>query len=309
MRFSAITKKIIFLSALLLLIQGCQDSTVENTASNKGQNSPKTIEIASLDELMSLFDRLNYNRKSWQEGSREVPRLIFDNVHEGWKETSNIIPVQQKKAIFFRLMAPLILMSNENILATREQIEEASLNSPQLLKLAAKYKVISSVENEFEESHRQRLLKRVDTLPPSLVLAQAAEESGWGTSRFAIEGNSFFGQWDFSGNGMVPAKQRKELGNYGLARFEYPLDSVKGYMLNINSHPAYEKLRELRAKLHASHQPVTGLVLAGTLDKYSERGQAYIEGLREMIRYNGLDQVDDAYLSDKQILRLVRAGE
>jgi len=144
-------------------------------------------------------------------------------------------------------------------------------------------------------------------MPPSLALAQAAEESGWATSRFTEEGNAFFGQWDFSGKGITPKQQRKELGNYGLARFSSPLASVEGYMLNINITGAYKKLRVLRAKLRNENKAITGLELAGTLDKYSERGQAYIDGLRSMIRYNKLEGVDDAYLSDTILIKLVSA--
>lgn len=146
-------------------------------------------------------------------------------------------------------------------------------------------------------------------MPPSLVLAQAAEESGWATSRFTVEGNAFFGQWDFSGNGMIPKQQRKELGNYGLARFDTPQASVEGYMLNINTNAAYIKLRELRRDLRADSQAITGLELANTLDKYSERGQAYIDGIQQMIRYNKLDQVDAAYLSDNATLHLITSNQ
>lgn len=146
-------------------------------------------------------------------------------------------------------------------------------------------------------------------MPPSLVLAQGAEESGWATSRFTLEGNAFFGQWDFSGNGMVPQRQRKELGNYGIARFDSPLDSVRGYLINLNTNNAYQSLREYRAVLRLDNQPITGLALATTLDKYSERGQAYIDGIQSMIRFNKLENVDEAYLSDDAPLRLIPAGQ
>ncbi|EGM71558.1 glucosaminidase domain-containing protein [Shewanella sp. HN-41] len=77
-------------------------------------------------------------------------------------------------------------------------------------------------------------------MSPSLVLAQAAEESGWATSRFTVEGNAYFGQWDFSGKGMKPRQQRKALGNYGVAQFDTPLESVEGYLLNLNTSNAYQ---------------------------------------------------------------------
>ena len=107
---------------------------------------------------------------------------------------------------------------------------------------------------------------------------------------------------------MVPKQQRKELGNYGLARFNSPLASVEGYMLNINTTSAYQKLRVLRAKLRKNNQPISGLTLATTLDKYSERGQAYIDSISSMIRYNKLEQVDACYLSDNVTIKLT-SGE
>jgi len=305
-----VIRYLLFATVCLFCLCGCQDVA-------QGENSPgasfhnvstqpaETVEIGSLDDLMELFEQLNYTTKSWDAGSREVPRLVFDNVDERWKKTSTEIPVALKKQLFFRLMAPLVLIANEQITATRHLIENSRLDDPQLKAVAVHYKIIPDVEKPLKEKHRQALLLRVDILPPSLVLAQAAEESGWGSSRFTIEGNSFFGQWDFSGNGMVPSRQRKELGNYGLARFESPLASVEGYLLNINTHHAYAKLRKLRASIRAKNKPVTGHELAGTLDKYSERGQDYIDSLRKLIRYNSLGSVDEAYLSDGQVIRLV----
>ena len=276
-----------------------------NVSDKRPTKAPKDVRINSLDELMELFNSLNYNTKSWQEGNREVPRLTFESVSERWQTTSNQIPVQQKKMVFFRLLAPLILVANENILLERRLIESAPLDDVVLQKIALKYKITKDAETPLTEQQRQTLLEEVDIMPPSLVLAQAAEESGWATSRFTVEGNAFFGQWDFSGKGMIPKQQRKELGNYGLARFDTPLASVEGYMLNLNTNNAYKKLRELRANLRAENKPITGLELAGTLDKYSERGQAYIDGIRQMISYNKLDQVDEAYLSDAAPLHLI----
>ncbi|MCL1056872.1 glucosaminidase domain-containing protein [Shewanella gelidimarina] len=280
-----------------------------NVSDARPTKAPKEIKINSLDELSSLFDSLNYNTQSWIDGNREVPRLTFESVSERWQETSNNIPVQQKKMVFFRLIAPLILVANENILLERRLIESAPLDDIVLLNIAAKYRIITRLDQTITEQQRQMLLEEIDILPPSLVLAQAAEESGWATSRFTVEGNAFFGQWDFSGNGMIPKQQRKELGNYGLARFDTPLASVEGYMLNLNTNNAYKKLRSLRASLRASNAAITGIELAGTLDKYSERGQAYIDGIRQMIRYNKLDQVDEAYLSDAAPLHLLSSAK
>ncbi|MDO6639303.1 glucosaminidase domain-containing protein [Shewanella sp. 5_MG-2023] len=285
------------------------DAANNKLTTKKPQTKASTeIILNSLDQLIELFDSLNYNKQSWDAGVREVPRLTFDSVSENWQKTSNEIPVQVKKMVFFRLMAPLILLSNENIILERKWVKQAELTDNKLIDIATKYKVIPDKQTPLTQDLRKQLLKRVDIMPPSLVLAQAAEESGWATSRFTVEGNAFFGQWDFSGNGMAPKKQRTELGNYGLARFNTPQASVEGYMLNINTHAAYLKLRQMRQQLRYEKKPITGLKLVTTLDKYSERGQAYIDSIQQMIRYNKLDQVDAAYLSDGAPIHLISAN-
>ena len=276
-------------------------------ASDSIQTEIKTYEIESLDTLIEIFTKYNYTSRAWKAGHREVPRFMFEEVGENWKKTSKYLPVKLKKEVFFRLMAPLVLISNENILKEREVVKTAAISSQALILLAQKYNVIDSDATSMTEVERIKLLNRVDIMPPSLALAQAAEESGWATSRFTEQGNAFFGQWDFSGNGMVPKQQRKELGNYGIRRFDSPLASVEGYMLNINVSRAYQKLRDVRANLRRNQEAITGLVLADTLDKYSERGQAYIDSIKTMITYNRLQEVDECYLSTNEVIRLVSA--
>ncbi len=160
-------------------------------------------------------------------------------------------------------MAPLVLISNENISNERKAVKNLPLDDQALIAIAKKYRVIEATESAIDEKKRQELLVKVDIVPPSLALAQAAEESGWATSRFTSEGNALFGQWDFSGKGMAPKQQRKELGNYGLARFISPLASVEGYMRNINTTNAYHKFRALRSKLHHENKPLTGFAVSG----------------------------------------------
>lgn len=255
------------------------------------------ITVSSVDDLEKVFDDLNYTSQSWDAGSKEVPRINLSKISPTWKETSNKIPVKKKKDIFFRLLTPLVLLSNEEISMERKRLLLEGSDSLWTKELALKYKVIKTDDEPFSKAQFEELTKRVDIIPVSLALAQGAEESGWGTSRFASKGNALFGQWDFSGNGMIPAQQRKELGNYGLARFDSPLDSVKGYMLNLNTSYAYEKLRTLRQEIRIKNKEVTGWELAKTLDKYSEKGEAYIQGLHKMMRYNKLQDKDDTYLS------------
>jgi len=295
-------KNIIFTLLTVLFLSACTENL---SNSEKLMANPTEIKITSLDDLTAVFKNLHYTPEDWDNGVKEVPRLTFESVSPKWQEISKNLPVENKKSIFLRLILPLVLVSNENVLREREIVATAKLTSSELISIALKYEVIEDEATALTNKDKQTLLKRVNIIPPSLALAQAAEESAWGTSRFALEGNAFFGQWDFSGNGIKPKQQRTELGNYGIARFDSPLGSVEGYMLNINTTSAYQSLRNLRAKQVAANKSFSGLLLAGTLIKYSERGQAYIDGLRSLIRYNKLSVTDDTFLSDNNLVHLI----
>lgn len=285
-----------------LLLTSCTDTFSNSSSSFAGQ--PTVVKIKSLDDLNALFNKLQYLEGNWNHSGQKIPRITTSGISETWVKTSSKLPAATKKSIFFRLMAPLILISNENILQLRELIKDEPLDSSKLRALAVKYRVIKDEKETLTEAHRKTLLTRVDIIPASLALAQAAEESGWATSRFALEGNAFFGQWDFSGNGMKPQQHRAQLGQYAVAQFDTPLDSVEAYMFNINTNNAYKKLRTLRNEMRINGRQITGYELAGTLDKYSERGDAYISGLRLMIRYNKLEAVDKMSLANDQFFHL-----
>ena len=148
----------------------------------------------------------------------------------------------------------------------------------------------------------------MDAIPPSLALGQTAYESGYGTSRFAVEGNALFGQWTYSGGGMKPKEHRASKGDYGVAAYDWPFDSVRSYMQNLNTHSAYQKLRDKRLSLRNQEKEVTGVALAETLDKYSERGMEYVNTLKSIIRVNGLGITDKAFLRDENITLIVGVG-
>jgi Bax protein len=265
----------------------------------------KKTKVDSIDQLTQFFDDLNYTSSNWKNRHTEVPRLYLAEIPKTWTTTSETLPVKEKKEIFFRLITPLVLMSNEAILQERQRLQKEPIDSEWIKKLALKYRVLSKEDTSLTADKLEKLKKRVDIIPPSLALAQAAEESGWGTSRFASEGNALFGQWDFSGKGMRPEEQRSELGDYGLARFDTPLDAVKGYMLNLNTTSAYTRLRGLRQDLRHKGKNIVGWELAKSLDRYSERGQAYIDGLHDMMSYNKLQPVDYASLSADPTIHLI----
>ena len=268
------------------------------------QSNVRIVETSTYTDVLKLFDEIGYTADRWQAGIREVPRIKLTRIPERWQKQSSHIPVKDKKNVFFRLTGAGILLANEKINADRKQMlykisNNKSTDDQWLIELAKKYKVIDKNISKLDKNDFAKLKKRVDIIPPSLAMAQAAEESGWGTSRFAVQGNSLFGQWDFSGNGIKPRNQRKELGNYGIAKFDEPQQSIEAYILNINTHRAYKKLRDKRADMRKNNIKPSGWELAETLDKYSERGHDYVKSLHAIMSYNKLMPADDAYLWDK----------
>lgn len=275
----------------------------------------RVIEFRSYAEIQELFAELNYTPEAWAEGVREVPRLYMTNIPSRWRSTTAAeVSVAAKKALFFRLMSPGVLKINELIEIDRERLLDLLAHRASLLPedvewlatLAQTYRMPSTVP--LTQASFDELLVRVDIIPPSLVLAQSAEESGWGTSRFADLGNALFGQWTWD-EGIAPLERREGKGNYSIARFETPLDSIRAYMLNLNTHRAYGELRALRREMRLRHERPTGWELARTLTSYSERGEAYVETLHAIMRVNGLAAVDEAYLAEMAPIMLVAVGE
>ena len=280
----------------------------------------RKVEVRSYKDMLELFEELNYTPEAWQAGIREVPRVYLPFIGDRWgPTTSKEITVENKKRLFFRGLAPLILRANELIMRDRNRLGDIksslSQNTPiaekdqkWILKLAKLYKV-NPVPDQVTESSIEELWEKVDIVPVSLALAQAAEESGWGTSRFAAEGNAVYGQWTWGKNAITPEQQRKELGNYGIASFETLQQSICAYMLNLNTHNAYASLRNKRTDLRKKGENITGYVLAGQLTKYSERGEEYVKGLRSLMEYNRLSPADDAYLSDDPPIYLIPVAD
>ena len=271
-------------------------------------------------DVLALFDRLGYTAKAWQAGIREIPRVYLADVPETWQERSTKqLSVADKKKLFFRLIAPIVLRINELILEDRTRAKELTRRLAQgqsvtpddqawLTALAVKYKVLKSTSERLDSDAFPELLLRVDVVPPSLSLAQAASESGWGTSRFAAQGNSLFGQWTW-GKGLKPAQQRSsELGDYRIAAFDSTAQAAYSYALNLNTARAYRDLRLKRADLRRQGLRISGTVLAETLLNYSERGQAYVGDLKALIRNNRLDDADDAYLRHMTVIHIVPVG-
>jgi uncharacterized FlgJ-related protein len=291
------------------------DNRVETT------RPEERFEFTSYTEVGELFEELNYTPETWAAGIREVPRVYITTIAPRWRDrVSNEVSVLEKKRIFFRSLAPLVLRSNEFILRDRARAAElrarldgggdiSSEDRQWLTELAVGYDVVKDGETTLNAAAFDELMVRVDIVPVSLALGQCAEESGWGTSRFAAEGNALFGQWSWGGEGIKPLQQREGMGDYRIAAFETPLHSVMAYMRNLNTHNAYAGLRARRAELRAKGERMSGWELAKTLDKYSERGAAYVESLHGIMQVNQLDPADDAFLGDGPTIWLIPIGE
>ncbi len=205
--------------------------------------------------------------------------------------------VKKKKIAFFEFMLPYIKKSNAEIKKTRGFLQALSANQlskqqSRLIEIAEKYRVSHKGKPLLEV--KRALLKKVDIIPPSLALAQAANESAWGTSRFARKASNFYGQWCFTkGCGLVP-NQRGTGKGHEVRKFDSAFVSVKSYIHNLNSHPAYAQLREIRYKKRQQKQRATGLELVVGLEKYSQRKHEYVKELSNMIRFNKLSRRYDS---------------
>lgn len=211
---------------------------------------------------------------------------------------SIISDILELKTLFFEFLEPLAKAANQAVLEDRDWLLELKAeldqdNQPGWIKqrsldhIAVRYSLDDKklAPGELVE----QLLLRVDTIPVSLMLVQAAAESGWGRSRFARQGNNLFGEWCYTkGCGLVPTN-RPAGDTHEVKAFDRPYDSVTSYLHTLNTHPAYKSLRQKRQALRSADRAVTGFALAGTLIFYSERRQAYVNEIKTMLRqYNQL---------------------
>ncbi|MBW2451105.1 MAG: glucosaminidase domain-containing protein [Deltaproteobacteria bacterium] len=311
------------MAGFLSFLVSCKniEQVASSTLNEELNNQIERVTFSSEAQLDQVFSELNFKPNEWLSGNRKLPRLFLTDIPLRWRDVcSKGLDTVTKKQVFFLFLSPLVLHANDQIQAKRDRIasiinrqragSSISAEDQTFLKATAMaYKVIAEDTELTSQKLQDRLLRRVDTLPPSLVLAQAAEESGWGTSRFAVEGNALFGMWTWGGDGIKPFNQRPGLGNYKIAVYETLLESVIAYMHNLNTHPAYKMLRAQRAKMRKIGAKVNGWDLAKTLTKYSERGQAYVNSLKSLIEVNRLHQVDDSYLSAGPTILLIPVGE
>lgn len=268
-------------------------------------SSPSQIVLPnSSAALLGEFEQLDYELAGVRAGKQDVPRLYLASLPS---DLTDIDAAVTRKQLFIQTMLPLILRANETVRAERSLLIDivaridaalplSDSESDWLDKLAERYGA--------EPGDIEGLMTRVDVLPPSLAIAQAAVESGWGTSRFAREGNAVFGQRVFKeGAGIIP-EERDANGTHEVRAFDSLYDSVLAYLHNLNSHWAYDEFRANRAAVRAAGQrPQAGDLLVD-LVAYSEEREKYLRILKRVIRENDLEQFDYARLDRLQLVSL-----
>ncbi len=260
------------------------------------------VTITNTTRLLALYESMDYDLQPIRQNGSPVPRIDVLAMPDDW---DSIASTDDKKRGFFQTVLPLVLLANRSIVEDRTRVEalknayadSGTLSGSDLdwlHELAARYRLDVDAD-EAPDALIKALLIRVDIVPPSMALAQAAIESGWGGSRFALEGNALFGQWTWDGEGMRPLEAGADT-THRVATFKNLLASVEAYMLNLNSQGAYGDFRRIRAAQRAQGDIPDGLTLATTLVHYSQEGAVYPAKVDSIIRGNQLAELDHAVL-------------
>ncbi len=250
----------------------------------------------STSKLTNAFQSLGYDFDRLRSGEGRVPRLFLATLPA---DMADIRESKLRKSLFFLALLPLVLQANEEILSDRRRLWQIRYRLLSGLRLKATERLWLAMISErygVKRGDVNALLERIDIIPASLALAQAAEESGWGTSRFVREGNAVYGQWTTTERkGLMPLKRDKGM-THKIKSFANLLDSVKSYARNLNTHRSYKDFRKARAQLRRRGAAIDGALLAGKLIHYSARQLAYVETIRGLIKANNLHRLDGSRL-------------
>jgi Bax protein len=281
------------------------------TLNKKDKNKKESNALDEEDLLLDIFSLNNLENDSVRLSASTIKQLFEDtgyNLNDVRKkklvkpvaltllpqEIKMIENSKKRKEFFIQIVLPLIIEENNNIKLDRKTlftiINKSNNSNPEKQWLEKKYKQYGVKSGDLST-----LKIRMDEIPVSLAIAQAAKETGWGTSRFALEGNALFGQWTWSGEGLKP-KEAKEGQSHKVMKFNILQASVRAYQRNINTHSTYKDFRKARAKLRDSNKPLDSIELSKYLNKYAETGNQYVEVLQKIIKQNKLQDFDDAKL-------------
>ena len=253
------------------------------------QEYDNTVSL-SAETASNLFDELNYDLKGVRAGQKVKPIYLTKLP----KDIKTLGDTKKKRELFIKIVLPLILSENSKITEDRKKLFKIlgkNFNTVgERVWLKRRFK-----EYKIDDRDLSKLKMRMDIIPVSIALAQAANESGWGTSRFALEGNALFGQWTWSKKGISP-KNKDPDQSHKILQFQVLKASVKAYKNNLNTHNAYKEFREVRAQLRQENKQIIGLDLIKYLKAYAAIGEKYVLIIEDIIEKNSLTDFDKADL-------------
>ena len=242
------------------------------------------------ETTLNLFDDLDYDLAGVRAGQKVKPIYLMKLP----KDLKTLGDTKMKRELFIKIVLPLILDENQKIMDDRKKLFKI---------LAKNFNTVGEKvwlkrrfrEYKIEDQDLSKLKIRMDIIPVSIALAQAANESGWGTSRFALEGNALFGQWTWSKKGISPVNKDPDK-THKILQFQILKASVRAYKNNLNTHNAYKEFREVRAQLRQDDKQIVGLDLTKYLKNYAAIGEKYVSILENIIERNSLTDFDKANL-------------
>ena len=296
--------------------QNNSKSILAYTLNKKNEGTYSDNELNEKDLLIDIFSLNDLETDTVRLNASTIKQLFEDTDYklDDVRQKKLVKPValtllpaeikmientKKRKEFFIQIVLPLILKENNNIRLDRKTLFNI-INKSNNTKIEKKW-----LKNKFKQygipSKDLSILKiRMDEIPVSLAIAQAAKETGWGTSRFAQEGNALFGQWTWSGEGLKP-KEADENKGHKVMKFNVLQASVRAYQRNLNTHSSYENFRLARAQLRDSKRPLDSILLSQFLKNYAETGNQYVEVLQKIIKQNNLKDFDDAKLLPSSI--------
>ena len=237
------------------------------------------------------------------ENQLPVPRMYFSSIPKNINEYK----IFEKKKVFLSILLPIALRGNELALEERKRLKVAFLtnNIYKIEYFAKKYKVKNFTKINFGSLNslqlrniKKELLIKVNRVPVSMIIAQAIIESGWGSSRFAQEGNALFGEWTWKSNDGIKPNGNLD-ANFAVKSFKNISESLNSYILNLNRHPAYTEMRNYRSMMFKAGKDITGYDTAAYLENYAEIGLAYVEKVNDMIKSNKLYKFENSVLEKR----------
>ena len=254
------------------------------------EDIPTSTVRLNASTIKQLFKDTKYNLKDVRKSKLVKPV----NLELLPNEMKMIESTKERKNLFIQIILPLILEENNQIKFDRKKLF-AILNRSNNSNSEKKWLNMKFKQYGVKNKDLLTLKIRMDEIPVSLAIAQGAKETGWGTSRFALEGNALFGQWTFSGNGIKPLGADSNQ-SHKVMKFQVLQASVRAYFRNLNTHSSYRDFRKFRAAARDNNEKLDSLSLADYLDEYAATGVKYTEILKKIIKQNSLKDFDDVKL-------------